>query len=86
MVTPYNPALLDDDDFDTKKPSGQGKRYNNDLVDGNDFSRADMSGEENIGIGDDDLDEGPGAKGVFFDDEDLFGDREEKPKARAERN
>ena len=45
-----------------------------------------MSGEENIGIGDDDLDEGPGAKGVFFDDQDLFGDREEKAGAKNERN
>ena len=69
MVAPYNPSLLDDNDFDMKKLA---KRYDDEIC--NDFSRAnDLSGEENIGIGDDDLDGGPGGKDIFFDDEDLNG-------------
>ena len=56
----------------TKKKVGIDSRYKCQILN-NDFSR-DVSGDENIGIGDDD-DEDLNARGILFDDEDLFGDK-----------
>lgn len=61
-----------------------GSRYKKDLLadddddDGVDFSR-DISGDENIGIGIDDSK--VDARGILFDDEDLFGSKKERTRA-----
>ena len=71
MVAPYDPEAYNSK-LSTKKKVGIDSRYKCQILN-NDFSR-DVSGDENIGIGDDD-DEDLNARGILFDDEDLFGDK-----------
>ena len=80
-MAPFNPEAYKSKErkLSAKKKVVMGSRYKCEILD-DDFSRDDLSGDENIGIGgdEDEYEEG-GAKGVVFDDEDLFGDKKSKP-------
>ena len=75
LVAPFDP---EEHNKQEKRPTSKkikttGNRYKNEILD-DDFSR-DISGEENIGIGDED-DENDQANlknQILFDDEDMYG-------------
>ena len=81
LVAPFDP---DEHNKQQKRPSSKkvkttGNRYKNEILD-DDFSR-DISGEENIGIGDDEDDQNNQANlknQILFDDEDMYGTQQAK--------
>ena len=73
VVTPYNFNETAGDDRTGRPAAKEGSRYKKEDILDDSLSRDVSADEEDFNFGDDDDDEG-----VVFDDEDLFGDKNEK--------
>ena len=72
-MTPYNFNETAGDDRTGRPAAKEGSRYKKEDILDDSLSRDVSADEEDFNFGDDDDDEG-----VVFDDEDLFGDKNEK--------